>query len=181
MEIADPVVVLQQISGKLTDLELVQCCDALVSDRTGPPLVPLAMLKQRATALTGRGSRRVRAAVEAARERVWSPAETAVRLLLAEEGFPEPETNVVVVDPDTREVFVVDLLYRAVHVVIEYDGDLHRVDRRQWQRDRHKDEVLHRLGYVVLRITAADLRNPFRFLRRLRGALARAGEVGVAS
>lgn len=68
---------------------------------------------------------------------------------------------------------ILDLAFPALRVAIEYDGDQHRVDRAQWRRDRHKDEMLHRLGSVILRITADDLRVPDAFFLRLSAALER--------
>lgn len=40
--------------------------------------------------------------------------------------------------------------------------------------------MLHQLGWVVLRISIADVRSPQRFLRRLRAAIERAQQASAA-
>jgi very-short-patch-repair endonuclease len=51
----------------------------------------------------------------------------------------------------------VDLLYRVAKVVVEYDGDQHRIDRDQWVRDVRRLSELAANGYLVLRFTASDV------------------------
>lgn len=159
------------LAGMLTPLELVQVCDAAVSDRAGPPLIALADLREQVTAastLTGIAALRV--AVEASRERVESPKETELRLLLLRHGLAEPEINLPVQLPDGRgrvRTFRLDLSYPALRLAIEYDGDGHRTDRAQWSRDRRKDDMLHEAGWRVVRVTQADLVRPQELIGRL--------------
>lgn len=54
--------------------------------------------------------------------------------------------------------WVVDFYLPDVRVVIEVDGAVHQMGP-QWQRDRHKDAVLQREGYTVLRFTNAEALN----------------------
>lgn len=169
-----PVEVLREIAADVSHDDLVACADALAGGRwTRGLLVPLEEIRARAAVMRGRGAAAVRAAVADARARVWSPMETRARLLLVRAGWPEPVANHPVTDPDTGALFVLDLAYPDPRLAIEYDGDGHRSDRRRWQRDLAKDEVLHALGWRVLRIAIADLRRPGPFLLRL--AAARAG------
>lgn len=44
-------------------------------------------------------------------------------------------------------------------------------DHRRRPHDRYKDEMLHRQGWIVLRIGADDLHDPWAFLIRLRAAI----------
>lgn len=166
-----PVVVLQELSGRLTSEELVMGLDAIAGGRGEIPAIALPRVREVARGLRGRGSATVRAALPHMRENVWSPMETRTRLLLLARGFPEPEPNCPVIDPVTGQRFVIDLAYRDRRIAIEYDGEVHRLDARRWRRDLHKNEVLHALGWIVLRISIADLRAPTRFLRRLAAAM----------
>lgn len=171
--VSHPVVVLQELTARMTHDERVIALDALAGRGTAIPQMPLARIREVAADLQGRGAQRIRDAAGDARERVWSPMETRTRLLLVRAGYPEPTPNLEVRDPLTGSLVILDLAFPALRVAIEYDGDQHRVDRAQWRRDRHKDEMLHRLGWVIVRITADDLRVPDAFFLRLSAALER--------
>ncbi|HWL38074.1 MAG TPA: DUF559 domain-containing protein [Frankiaceae bacterium] len=43
-------------------------------------------------------------------------------------------------------------------LVVEWDGDAHRVDRATFLHDREKDRLLRRAGYVTVRYTHAQVR-----------------------
>lgn len=43
-------------------------------------------------------------------------------------------------------------------LVVEWDGDAHRIDRRTFLHDREKDRLLRRAGYLTLRYTSAQVR-----------------------
>lgn len=45
-------------------------------------------------------------------------------------------------------------------LVVEWDGDAHRVDRATFLHDREKDRLLRRAGWVTLRYTSAQVRRP---------------------
>lgn len=94
---------------------------------------------QRAFALVRAGSR--------------SPMETRARLLFVDAGLPEPELNAAVFD-DGQWVAMVDFLWRAQRVIVEYQGDHHRSDRAQWMADVDRLELLRDLGWLVIPMTA---------------------------
>jgi very-short-patch-repair endonuclease len=54
-------------------------------------------------------------------------------------------------------------------VAVEYDGDQHRLDRRQYVKDIRRGEALERLGWLVIRVIAGD--EPADNVRRVRDAL----------
>jgi very-short-patch-repair endonuclease len=54
-------------------------------------------------------------------------------------------------------------------VGVEYDGDQHRTDRRQYVKDIRRIETLERLGWIVVRVVAED--RPAAIIRRVRAAL----------
>lgn len=170
--VAVPAVILQEIAPKLSRMDLVAAVDALIADSNGAlRRVPLETLREQAQAATGRGAKKLRAAVAEARERVWSPMETKMRLLVVDRGYPEPLPNVEVRDPDTGTSFFIDLAYPEWKIGIEYDSEQHRLDKVKWQKDLHKDEVLHGEGWIVLRVSIADFHDSRYFLRRLEAAI----------
>ncbi len=83
-----------------------------------------------------------------------------------------PERNPVV--DGRRRSGRVDLVYLEFRVLIEYEGDQHRGDERQWNRDIDRYEDFTRLGFVIIRITAERARYP-RLVVRLVDEALRAG------
>jgi hypothetical protein len=72
-----------------------------------------------------------------------------------------------------------DVSLRAVHgwekfkVGVQYDGDHHRANRRQYARDQEPLRKLEDLDWIVIRVIAED--NPEGVVRRVRGGLIRRG------
>lgn len=56
-------------------------------------------------------------------------------------------------------------------VGVEYDGDHHRSNRRQYVKDIQRLEMLEGLGWLIVRVVAED--HPDDIIRRVREALAR--------
>ena len=54
---------------------------------------------------------------------------------------------------------------------VEYDGDQHRTDRRQYVKDIRRGEIIERLGWLVVRVVAED--RPDHIIQRVRDARAR--------
>ena len=179
----EPLIALQQIAGRLTHQELVVAVDSLVADRYGTAQrIPLPEVRQRAEHARGRGAARLRAAVAQARERVWSPQETHMHLMLRDHGWPPPALNHEIVDPATGIVYYVDLAYPQQRIAIEYDGSDHVTDPDRVTHDHHKSTVLHGEGWTVLRVHAKDLHDPTDVFARLDHAWdARAAAGGDAA
>jgi very-short-patch-repair endonuclease len=98
-----------------------------------------------------------------------SPRETWLRLLLGRGGLPPLRTQFEVLD-DGRFVARLDMAWPDLLVAVEYDGEQHRTDRRQYIRDLRRLESLERLGWIVVRVVAGDSRADI--IRRVRSALA---------
>lgn len=169
VRVSGPVALLCELAGMLTHDELVKCCDQLVGPRSkarpGLSLDQLRYLVDQAPRAYRISA--VRAAVADARERVESPKETETRLLMLREGFAEPVVNLTVRAPGSAEEFRVDLSYPDRHLAVEYDGFWHSTDKDRHHRDRRKDDVLHELGWRVVRVSDEDLRSPQDLLDRL--------------
>ncbi|MUM16188.1 hypothetical protein FZI91_11440 [Mycobacterium sp. CBMA271] len=118
-----------------------------------------------------RGIRRARTALELVDAGAQSPKETWLRLLLVRAGLPRPSTQILVHDGDFVPLAYIDMGWEDVMVGVEYDGDQHRSDRRQYVKDIKRLEMLERLGWLIVRVVAED--HPDDVIRRVREALAR--------
>jgi hypothetical protein len=160
-----------QLAAELSDSEVVVLGDALLR-RKRPFATAEALARQvRQTPAGTRGVRRLRAAIPLHRPGTDSCPETRLRLLIVAAGLPCPDVNRAVHDSRGRFIALPDLGYHAERIAIEYDGDIHRTDRRTWQRDIGRRHALETSGWRVLTCTAADLRSPARALAWIRLAL----------
>ncbi len=128
---------------------------------------------------SGRGVRAYRTAVGLVRERVESPRESVLRLVLVLAGLPEPDCNLVL-GGAAGPIGRADLSYRHFALIVEYDGSQHLLDRRQWNHDIARLEEFGVAGYVVVRVTDHRLRTPKALVLDVERHLRRAGWVGPA-
>ena len=121
------------------------------------------------------------AIVEPPSGRVWfgNHAEGPIErhgLLLVGAGLPEPELNIAINGPSGEFLARVDMLYRKYRVVVEYDGDQHRTDQSQFDRDLARLDDLTAHGWRVVRIGGRALfRDPQDVIARVRRALTAGG------
>jgi hypothetical protein len=101
-----------------------------------------------------------------------SPKESWLRLLLIDAGLPKPTTQIPVND-GWRSVGVLDMGWEDYMVAVEYDGDQHRTDRRQFVKDINRLAVIADLGWVVIRVVAEH--RPGDIVSRVHQALIRRG------
>ena len=102
-----------------------------------------------------------------------SPKETSLRLLLIDAGLPRPETQILVHNGDYYPLAYLDMGWEEYMVAVEYDGDQHRKDRRQYLKDMSRLRMLELRGWIVIRVVAED--HPLDVLDRVRKALASRG------
>lgn len=147
-------------------------------DRLCLPVDDLCSVPELAAALTAapsvRGVAKLRKALPLVRPGAESFPESVIRVALITAGLPEPRVNADVYD-GRRFVARVDLLFAAFGVVVEYEGRHHAEDARQWRRDLTRIGELQRLGYIVERAHADDLRDPAALVARVRTHLVRRG------
>lgn len=117
--------------------------------------------------------RQVHCAAELARPGAESPQETRTRLCLVLAGLPEPGLQIVV-----RDGGRFDMGYDDYGLLIEYEGDQHRSDKRQWSSDILREERARQLGSCVLRITGELFRDPWSQVIRVHQELVRLGYRG---
>ncbi len=85
--------------------------------------------------------------------------------------MPRPQTQIAVRDEFGSAVAYLDMGWEDVKVAVEYDGEQHRTDRRQYAWDVRRLEMLERRGWIVVRVLARD--RPAEVVSRARAALAR--------
>jgi len=162
--VVDPVAALFMCAAGLTTAQAVVTIDALLTTASNYPDLgpgrPLSTIEE----ITQRldqwwrfpGSGTIRAAVPLARSLVESPKETETRLILLSSGVPEPVVQYEV-SVGGRFLGRVDLAYPHWKIAIEHEGDGHRIDRDQWRIDIQRQRYLESEGWIVIRLTQADL------------------------
>jgi hypothetical protein len=115
------------------------------------------------------GLRRLESALELVDPGAQSPRESYLRLLLNDAGLPRPQTQIPVLGVDGIPVAHLDLGWEDYLVAVEYDGDHHRTDRRQYVKDVRRLEMLELMGWIIVRVVAED--SPAATVRRVRAAL----------
>ena len=157
---------------ELNLLELVTAGDWLIRLKLATPESLAAYVNSSGS----RGRAAARPALALVRERVDSPRETWLRLCVILSGLPEPTCNPTI--QGIRLSGRVDLLYLGFRVIIEYEGDQHRADRRQWNRDIERVEDFTGAGFVIVRVTAEQARYPRVVVRRIHAAICAGGYTG---
>ncbi len=182
LPLVDPATLFCQLAAILTLPDLVAAGDALVlrpvfqdlwDER---PWVPLRQLSERVGAFHGRGKQSAGRALGRIRPGAESRPESLLRLAIIDAGMPEPEVNVDVHDSSGRFIGRGDLVYRRWRVIVEYDGDQHRTDTRQFDKDVLRLEGFARAGWTVVRVVGrAFFGDRAECLRRVDHALTQAG------
>jgi hypothetical protein len=180
LRVLAPVATALTLARELGHEHLVHVVDALL---TGSKRYPDLDLPRRPHATPARlvdfvercvglqGASALRAATADARVGVDSRYETITRRCIALAGLPEPVVHPLVV-VDGIELHP-DLGYPDRKVAVEYEGEGH-LDSKRWAEDILRYEMLEAAGWIVVRITKADLaRGGERCARRVRAALAR--------
>lgn len=120
-----------------------------------------------------RGRRRAGVLLDLATGLPESAAESHLLLVLFDAGLPVPEPQVGVRDLDGRERYRLDFAWQGPMVALEYDGYEAHVDRAEL--DAARDLDLTRRGWLVLRATADDLRDPGPLVTKIQKAFVHRG------
>jgi hypothetical protein len=156
-----------QLAAELSLVDLVVAGDAMVRRR----MVTLDVLREACRCARGKGVRLARRAAALVRDRVDSPMETRVRLLLVFAGFPEPLVN-----PTIDRRYRADLCWAALQLVVEYDGRQHRDDLDRWDHDIERNEWFEQHDWLLIHVVARDVfQRPDEFLERVLDAWLRRG------
>lgn len=186
--VSSPASTWAMLARDLTERELVSIGDAIVQiprDKFGtqhPELALGTLAELRAAAHAGPrppATARLHTAFEKVRVGSASPLETDYRLIAADAGLPEPELDQEIRRPNGQLLGISEFFYRDYNMVVEVEGDHHRSDRVQWDRDIDKYRAYNEVGVHIERLTARHIRgdNP-RCVDVIRSALRRRGWEG---
>ncbi len=168
----DPLTTWADLAGIVALDDLVVMGDAIVELGDG---IAISDLRRVVSARARhRGVVRMREAVDLVRVGSRSPMESRTRLVFLRCGLPEPELNAPVHVAAGEWLAFGDFVWREKKVVAEFDGDYHRTDRRQWQRDVGRRESVQEAGWTYVQLTARSVTVPAhrdRLIRRLRQLL----------
>jgi hypothetical protein len=157
------------LAGTLDRLTAVQLGDSILFRKLSTPEEFETELRIRRPVI-----RRARELYPLLDARSASPMESEVRLLLIDEGLLGFVVNVAVTDEDGGWICEPDIAWlRPLKVAIQYQGDHHRTDRKQWQRDISGEDLMREHGWILIRLVAYDLK-PYRkaiTAQRIRSAL----------
>lgn len=163
LPVSDPVSTWIALGALLPLDELVVAGDHLVLDpfvldpRDVRPYATIAEVDRAVREFSGRGARACAAALRLIRVGAESRPETLLRLLLWRAGFPEPALNIQLTDAAGRTLGRGDLVYPLWRTVVEYDGDQHRTDTRQYDRDITRIDSFVNAGWRVVRVRKRGL------------------------
>lgn len=122
-----------------------------------------------------RGIRWLRKALDMVDGGAESPQETKLRLVLVAAGLPAPQTQIEFFDEYGHAFIRVDMGWRQWKVAVEYDGVQHWQDSRQRAWDIERIAILESMGWTVIRVSAAMLRNPDAVISWVHNRLRHAG------
>ena len=115
-----------------------------------------------------RGIHRAQMLLALATGKAESPPESILRLIVVEAGFPVPEVQFEINAVDGRRLYVLDIAWPELRIALEYDGFAAHEERHE--RDAERDARMAGRGWITIRATAVDLRDPGRVLADLRDA-----------
>lgn len=177
--VTDPVSTWCQLSTRLTLYDLVAAGDYLVSGRVTddgrePPLATIAELRAGVLRHAGRrGAKKLREAIERVRTGVDSRPETWLRLILIDDGLPDPVVNEAIFSSSGLRLGKPDLAYPWARLLFEYEGDEHRVNKERFRRDIARRETFEADQWRVIRVVPDDIfTNQRAFLIRVRRIIA---------
>ena len=155
--------------GRWSDLvDLVVLGDSLVRAGATTP----ERLREAAQEWTGTHRALVVRAASFVRDKVDSPMESRLRMLIILAGLPEPVVNFEVVDVDGRVEYRIDLSFPDQRVGIEFDGRHHIEREGQWEGDLLRREDLEARDWKFVVVVGSQVYgDPGTVLSRIEAAL----------
>lgn len=152
------------LARDLSEVDLLAVGDALVTEADNSPnrtwFTALSSAERLVEAVNrwspGTGSARLRRVTPMIRPGVESPHETSMRFHLHESGYPELTLQLSIVHNGV-ELARADGADLEARILYDFDGDGHRVDKRQFRKDVKRPRLLRMLGWHDERLTVDDL------------------------
>lgn len=182
IRISEPPQLFLELATEIEHPWLVAVGDALVLNprhpdpRSGHPFTTLEALTQ-ALAIPGRrGRREAIRALARVRLGAESPRETLLRILLEDAGLPPAQCGYPVHDGFGHLIGWFDLVWPEFSTIAEYDGDQHRTNDVQYDRDITRFDRATEAGWRVVRVRKRGLDiAPAETVRRTTTALLAGG------
>ncbi len=149
VRITSPERLFVDLAGTLALVDVVVVGDWLVRHR----FLTLRGLLSYCQSSSSAHARTARLAASYVRARVDSPMETRLRMLLVLAGLPEPLVNLEIRVRGGRALLRLDLSWPSIRLAVEYDGQHHRDDTRQWESDVDRREDLHDADWRHITVT----------------------------
>lgn len=161
IRVVPPTLALVQSAPLLPLPELIVALDHLIGRHTREFRLGYGITVSEIEELTRRphaaGARNLRAALRHARVGAESRMETLLRLLLVAYGFAHHFEAQVEIFDEAGKIGRFDLVCGRLKLILEYDGEQHRVDRSQYLKDELRLERVRAAGYRVIRLHAEDV------------------------
>ncbi|WP_438354235.1 hypothetical protein [Microbacterium sp. CJ88] len=183
IRVTSPASTWAMLADELSLRELVALGDELVRIPRGPggalrPADRLATpdeLRAAVEAGRRRSISKLREAMTLVREGSSSPLETEYRLDASEGGLPDAELDVEIRTAHGVLLGISEFVYWEQRLAVEVEGDHHRTNRTQWNRDIDKYAAYAAEGWEVVRLTSAHVLRAHRAVGIVRAALIRRG------
>ncbi len=83
-----------------------------------------------------------------------SPKETWLRLVVVQDGYPPPQTQLPIHCGGPYPRYYLDMAWPEMMIALEYDGAHHHKDPEQIRHDIERSEKLAEMGWIVIRVVA---------------------------
>ena len=170
-----PEAALVQCAGSMPLRELVVAIDHFLSVQRSARenlYIDRDALRRTSEDYRGRGALNLRLAVSLSASGADSRMETLTRLLLVAFGLDESFELQSAVYDEGGWVGRFDFVDHTRKVIVEYDGDQHRTDRAQYEKDMRRLDRARAAGYQVIQLRSGDvLRRPVQTAARIGTAL----------
>lgn len=165
-----------ELASLLPLVELVVVGDWMVRRHRVRPAALIAA----AAGAGGRAGALARSAAAYVREKVDSPMETRLRMLLVLAGLPEPEVNLEIRTVDGEVLRRYDLCWPGVRVIVEYDGRHHVEREEQWEKDLTRREAIDDSEWRILVVVSSGIyKSPQQTVERVHRLLRARGLAGL--
>lgn len=118
-----------------------------------------------------RGVRKARMALPLLSDRSESRPESVLRVILELGGLPHPQINHEIVLTQTGSLVRTDFAFPDQKVLLEYQGDYHRIRKDQWRKDMTRRRMLGADGWKVIELNADDLKHPATLVSQISRSL----------
>jgi hypothetical protein len=177
LPVSAPAQVWRELGPLLSVEDLVCVGDYLLWWRY--PRATLHQLELIAQSRPGRpGTAKLLESIPILSDRSDSPPESRIRYRFLKAGLPPVTVNKEIYDEWGSFIAMPDLAFSRYRMVIDYEGDHHRRDRFQWQKDIARVPRLEGAGWHSTRVSALELRDSRELISRLKRLLRERGWTG---